>query len=805
MRVSYNWLSEYVDGILPDIDILAKELTFCGLEVECVEKLGEDLVGRLKVAKILEVAPHPNADKLSLCEVDDGSGGPSRKIVCGATNMKAGDMVALANPGVRLPNGVKIKKSKIRGETSDGMLCSLAELEAGEDASGIIILPETSKPGESAAEVLGLVDTILEIGITPNRPDCLSMVGIAREVAAIFGDLSLMYPLVELEESDKQVDSMVKVTVVDDEGCPRYAARLVEGVQIGPSPDWMQRRLMAADVRPINNVVDITNYVMLELGQPLHAFDLKRLAGPEIVVRRASEGEKFVTLDDEEMTLREEDLLICDIEKPVAVAGVMGGQHSGVTDDTKDVLIESAYFSPQGIRRTSRRLGLRSESSHRFERGVDPEGTLLALGRAAAFMAELAGGKVLHGLIDERASRPGRHEIKLRPERVEKVLGLFVEREQIVSELRKLEIDVSDEGAHLVCTTPTFRVDLNEEIDLIEEVARLTGYDRVPVTSPLAPSEPLLANANDTMERKLKVALSSAGFSEAVTFAFDSPESADLLRLPEGDLRRSHIKILNPVTQNHSVMRTSLYPHLLRTAANNLNRLVSIVWLFEVGKIYLDLPGDEGLPVERLMACGIAIERGRKNVWGEPKPLFFKVKAGLIAALAQVGAVHADFVRDDHEPYHMPGTCAAIKVSGSTVGNIAVLHPETALNFGIEDEQAIGFELDVESLLDASTRPFSLKPVPSYPPAVRDIAIIVDVSVDAGDISKLIIEESRSLVKEARLFDIYCGEHIPDGKKSLAFSLKYLSYKKTLSDKEVEAAHSRIVAAVEKTFNASLR
>jgi phenylalanyl-tRNA synthetase beta chain len=623
MKVSLNWLKDYVE-IRIEIKEMINLLTMAGLEVEEAISTGEGFE-KIIVAEIGSIRKHPNADRLSLVEARTGK--ESLAIVCGATNIREGQRVPLALVGARLPNGVEIKKSKIRGVTSEGMLCSEIELGLGQEATGIMILSPSVPLGINFGEAVGLKDTILDISITPNRPDCLCVMGVAREVAALTHQ-RMRYPLVSLPETGETIHQKTSVTLLDPDLCPRYVARMIEGVKIGPSPSWMKDRLEKVGIRSINSVVDVTNFVMMECGQPLHAFDFELLEEGRIVVRRAQEGEEFITLDGVKRTLDGEMLMICDGVKPVAIAGVMGGLNSEIKEDTKIVLLESAYFNPLGNRRASKKLGLETEAAYRFGRGIDYGGCLFAANRAAQLIQELAGGKVVEGVVDAYPKRIQPSSIRLSVPRIDQVLGTEISVKQVRGYLEDLELDVRPEGEDiLVVTPPSFRGDLEREIDLIEEVVRMDGYERIPLTLPKGPPSSEERSKVFFVERKAMEVLLQHGYHEVITYSFTSPTSGDLICLTPDDPRRKHVRILNPLTEDFSDLRTSLIPGLLESARYNVSRKNSNLKLFELKKVFFPQEG-ERLPKEVKYLVGLAMGVDRDPHWAfSPRPVdFYDIK-----------------------------------------------------------------------------------------------------------------------------------------------------------------------------------
>ncbi len=800
MIVTTNWLREFVD-FEDDAAELAHRLTMAGLEVESVEPIGHDLDSVI-VARLLSVERHPDADRLTVCRVDTGS--DELPIVCGATNHRAGDLVALAQVGSVLPGDFKIKKSKIRGQVSQGMLCSERELGISEEADGIMILPEGLELGRPVFEALGLKDTRLEIGLTPNRPDCLSVVGVAREIAALYGR-QLKIPTVTVDEQGPPIDGETSVTIEEPEHCPRYMARLIRGVRIGPSPRWLVRRLAAVGQRSVNNVVDITNLVMLELGQPMHAFDFNLLRGGRIVVRRAEEGSRFTTLDGQERLLGRDDLVICDGEGPVALAGIMGGENSEIRNETTDILLESACFKPTTVRRTSRRLGIHTESSHRFERGTDINMVPVALDRAAALVAELAGGTVCRGSIDAfpRSFVPVR--IDLSPGRCRDVLGLELDTDAIRGHLESIGVVTGPaQDGRITCTVPSFRPDLEREIDLVEEVARLAGYDRIPVTMPETRILAGRPNPQQEFVRTLRERMVSAGFSEVINYSFISPAAFDQIGLPAGDRRRDVIGILNPLTEDQSVMRTTLVPSLLQNVAGNLAYRSLDLRLFELRPVFLRAEGAGHAEPCRLAA----VMTGRRSPlgWASEQGMvdFYDLKAVIERILDAAGIGNAAWLADGEEPFLHPGKSARIVIGDELLGTIGELHPEVQDRYGIE-QPVLLFELDVETLHRHAGDGVRFRELSRFPDLFRDTAVLVDETVSASRLLEVVRAASPRFAEDIVLFDLYCGKGVPEGKKSLAFRVRYRSAEGTLTDEEVNRVHDRIVRRLEKELGARIR
>lgn len=804
MIVTYNWLREFVDFDLTP-EALSDGLTMAGLEVDAMEEIGVGLDSVI-VARLASVEPHADADRLTVCQVETGA--DTVQVVCGATNHKAGDLVALAQVGTVLPGDFKIKKSKIRGQVSMGMLCSETELGLAEESAGIMILPSGLELGTPVFEALELKDVRYEIGLTPNRPDCLSVVGVAREVAAMAGR-SVELPDIDLPEQGEPVNDQTSVTIEEPELCPRYAARLIKGVEIGPSPDWLVRRLESLGMRSINNVVDVTNYVLMELGHPLHAFDFKLLRGGRIVVKRAGENEKFVTLDSQERTLDRNDLVICDAEGSVALAGIMGGENSEVQPDTVDILLESAYFNPTTIRRTSKRLGIHSESSHRFERGADVNMVPFALDRAASLILEVAGGTVAKGCIDVYPKEVAEKKLTITPRRANEILGLQLDSLEVQRLLRSIGLVVEmapdrEDGA-LYVTVPTYRPDLEREIDLIEEVARLNGYDRIPTTMPSGRIVSHRADRDQLLIRQVRDAMVAGGFSEAINYSFVSPASWDSVLLDAQDSRRQNVAILNPLTEEQSVMRTSLVPSLLETVSRNLAYRSGDLRLFELRPVFL-APGTNEMPHEQLRLCAVMCGRKEPEGWAQQDAGvdFFDLK-GVVEGLLECLLIDEVKWESDHgEPYLHPGKSCALRKDDKTIGILGEVHPRVLGNYDI-DQPVYLLDCDLEALFQLAGRIPSFTPLSRFPDVYRDSAFLVDETVSAEQIFAALDRGRGRFVEEVILFDLYRGKGVPEGKKSMAVRVRYRSAEKTLTDDEITSAHQKIVKALKKTVSAEIR
>jgi len=803
MNVTLNWLNDYVAIALP-AEELAHRLTMAGLEVDVMERLGEGLDSVI-VARLVDVRPHPEADRLTLCTVETDS--VTLQVVCGATNHRAGDLVALAQVGTELPGGIKIKKSKIRGQDSCGMLCSTKELGLAETAEGIMILPRGLALGQPVFAALGLKDVRFELGLTPNRPDCLSVVGVAREVAGLTGG-TLRLPDPALQETGAPSAGKTSVTILDPDLCPRYAARLIEGVCIGPSPDWLVRRLESVGMRSINNVVDVTNFVMMELGHPLHAFDFHYLRDRRIVVRRAQDGDRFTTLDGQVRTLMADDLVICDGEGAVALAGIMGGENSEVRPETVDILLESAYFQPAAIRRTSKRLGLHTESSHRFERGADVDMVPLALDRAAALIIELAGGVVAKGMVDAYPQPLPRRQLPISAERASALLGVTVTAEEIQRVLSSIGLCALAAGSGadaLQVDVPHFRPDLEREIELIEEVARLIGYERIPVTMPSSTlnSQPLPRHVQ--LERLLRDAMTGLGFAEIINYSFVSATAVDRLELAADDARRQYVQILNPLTEEQAVMRTTLVPGLLDTAARNIAYRTTDLALFELRPVFQPLAGEE-LPRERLRLTALLSGRREPEGWAQSAESsdFFDVKGVVEDLLDRLNIVEVRWPAEHGEPFYHPGKACAVESGGQRLGTLGEIHPQVLRGYDIQ-QPVLLLDLDAEALFAAAGRHPGFRPLSRYPDIVRDSALLIDEDITTQQVfdalRQLRLKDLESLV----LFDVYRGTSLPPGKKSLAIRARYRALDRTLTDELVQNLHGKLVQTLQKSLGAELR
>jgi len=801
MKVSLNWLRDYIE-IRVELKELIHLLTMAGLEVEGATSLGEG-IEKVVVAEVHSIRKHPNADRLTLVEAKTDQ--ETFSIVCGATNIQKGQKVPLSLVGARLPNGIEIKRSKIRGVVSEGMLCSEIELGLGQDASGIMILPPHVPLGIDLGEALGLKDTVLDISITPNRPDCLCVIGVAREIAALTRQ-KVKYPLSSIANRGEEIHRKTSVEILDQDLCPRYIARMIEGVKIGPSPLWMSNRLEKVGIRSINNVVDVTNYVMMEYGQPLHAFDFEFLEGGRIVVRRAKEGEEFVTLDGVKRTLDSETLMICDGVKPVAIAGVMGGLNSEIKEDTKRVLLESAYFDPAGNRRVSKKLGLETEAAFRFGRGVDYEGCLSAANRAAQLIQELAGGSIVEGMVDVYPVPIKPNPIRLRVRRIHQVLGTKVSAKQVRNYLEDLELGVQGENEDvLIVAPPSFRGDLEREIDLIEEVARLDGYDKIPITIPKGPPSSEERSKDFCIERKTIDALIHHGYHEVVTYSFTSPTSGDMIGLHPDDPRRQHLRILNPLTEDFSVMRTTLVPGLIETIRYNLSRKNSNLKLFELKKVFLSQEG-ERLPKEAKFLTGLAMGFDRDPHWAFSQRSidFYDVKGCVEGVLDALQIKGSKFNQARDIPYLHPGKAAQVVIHHEVLGVLGEVHPQVLGHYEIDGKVYL-FEIDFNKIIKWAGGERRFQPLPKFPAVYRDLSVVVDKALEVERVMDVIQEMHHPFVEEITLFDIYQGPPIPEGREGISYRIRYQANDRTLTDEEVNQYHEAILSRLKEVLQIELR
>ncbi|MFC5735310.1 phenylalanine--tRNA ligase subunit beta [Cytobacillus gottheilii] len=802
MYVSYKWLQDYVDLSGITANELAEKITRSGIEVEGVEKLTEGISG-VVIGHVLEREQHPNADKLNKCLVDIGAEEPVQ-IICGAPNVDKGQKVAVATVGAVLPGNFKIKKAKLRGEASNGMICSLQELGfesklvAKEYAEGIYVFPESVEVGKNALEELHRDDEVLELGLTPNRSDALSMLGVAYEVAAILGrDVNL--PEGKASEAAEKAEDYISVVAEAAEDNPLYIAKVIKNVRVKPSPLWMQARLTAAGIRPHNNVVDITNYILIEYGQPLHAFDYDKLGSKEIVVRRAKDGEEIVTLDDAKRTLSSDHLVITNGTEPVALAGVMGGANSEVQADTTTVLLESAYFKGSTVRKASKDHGLRSEASARFEKGVDPNRVRAAAERAAVLLQQYAEGEVLAGSAEANTLKIEPAVVEVSIDKINQVLGLQLKSEEVVDIFTRLQFEAVAEQGQITVTVPTRRGDITIGEDLIEEVARLYGYDNLLSTLPVGSTTQGGLTQYQQSRRIVRNTLESAGLYQAITYSLTSEAKASQFALEV----REPLPLAMPMSEERSVLRLSLVPQLLEVLKYNSARQNDSLAVYEIGSVFLST-GKDQLPEEKEHVAGAVTGLWVNHPWqGEKKPVDFYVLKGIVEALVDKLGINdrIEFRQTERDGLH-PGRTAEVLIDGKACGYIGQVHPIVEKELDLKATYV--FELSLESLL-AETAPLVYEAIPRFPSITRDIALVADQEVSSGHLLSIIKEAGGSLLKEVSVFDLYEGERMEAGKKSLAFSLKYFDPEKTLTDEEVVKAHTKVLEALEEKAGAVLR
>ncbi|CAG9619573.1 phenylalanine--tRNA ligase subunit beta [Sutcliffiella rhizosphaerae] len=803
MLVSYNWLKDYVNIEDISAEDLAEKITRSGIEVEGVEVLNEGING-VVIGHVLEREQHPNADKLNKCLVDVGESEPVQ-IICGAKNVDKGQKVAVATVGAVLPGNFKIKRAKLRGEESNGMICSLQELGinsklvAKDFAEGIFVFPSDVEVGADALEYLNRTDKVLELGLTPNRSDALSMLGVAYEVGAILGR-EVKWPSTEYAANNEVAEDYISVKVEAEEDNPLYVAKVVKNIKIAPSPLWMQARLMAAGIRPHNNVVDITNYILLEYGQPLHAFDYDRLGSKEILVRRAQKGEKITTLDDTERTLTEDHLVITNGIEPIALAGVMGGANSEVQSDTTTVLLESAYFNGVTIRKASKDHGLRSEASARYEKGIDPARTREAAERAISLMEQYAGGEVVSGSVEANTLTIEPAIVTTTVEKINSVLGTSITSEEVKDIFTRLQFGVAEDNGSFTVTVPTRRGDITIEEDLVEEVARLYGYDNIPTTLPVSAATPGVLTPYQAMRRKVRRYLEGAGLIQNITYSLTSEERAKQFALEDGEA----IRLAMPMSEERSTLRLSLVPHLLDALQHNIARSLQANAVYEIGSVFI---GKENttLPEEKERLAGALTGLWEQHPWqGEKKAVDFFVVKGILEGMFRILGVEESisYARLEKDGLH-PGRTAEVLLNGKSIGFVGQLHPEILNEIDLPETYV--FELDLVSLLTENVGEIQYEAIPRFPSISRDIALVVDRNVPAGELQEIIKSTGGSLLKEVQVFDVYEGDKIDTSKKSVAFALRYYHPEHTLTDEEVTKVHNKVLQAVEEKFAAVLR
>ena len=814
MKASLQWMNEYVPlDLNRPAQELADELTQAGIPVEEVLSMDPGLK-KIYTGKIVEITKHPDADKLQVCQVqclsEDGEE-ITKQIVTAATNVAVGQIVPVAYHKSRLADGTEIKKGKLRGVVSEGMFCSVAEfgissdLVRPEEAQGIYIFPEGTPIGLDIKEALMLDDTVYEFELTANRADCFSMVGLSREFG-IMTNQKALFPVIMVNENGESIEGKASVAIEAHDLCTRFTSRLVTNVTIEPSPLWMQNRLRNSGIRPINNVVDVTNYVMLELGQPMHAYDYDCVADHTLIARRAKAGETLTTLDGNERELNESMLIIADTKGPIGVAGVMGGLTSEVTDKTTNVLFEAAVFNGPSIRRTSKALGMRSEASGRFERGVNHKYTAYAIDRAAQLLQQICPScKVSVGVIDVYPEPVEQRTVTFTAEQINDYLGTSIEKDRMVDILTKLEFGITESGDTIEALVPTWRDDVTGMPDIAEEVARIVSYDNIAPTIPVA----ILSSGGMTPKKALTKEvthyLAHAGLSQIITFSFMHKDGLTNMMLPEGDNRYTAIPILNPISEEFPYMRTTLVPAVIEAAKRNIAQQNKDLWLFETANVYESkaLPLTE-VPHEHPMACGIMMGKVTEAAWNQAQrdTDFYDVKGVVDGLLAKLGLTQYD-IQPSSESYYHPGVSAHYTVNGVTIANYGELHPQVVKNFDLSGKVYM-FEIDLEAVLSIKVPPFRYQSFSKFPGTSRDLAIVAPVSVTSGDIVALIKEHGGEYLESVSIFDVYEGEHIEAGYRSLAYNLQFRSMEGTLNDEDIDGAIQAIIDALA-TKNCKLR
>ena len=814
MKASLQWMNEYVPlDLNRPAQELADELTQAGIPVEEVLSMDPGLK-KIYTGKIVEITKHPDADKLQVCQVqclsEDGEE-ITKQIVTAATNVAVGQIVPVAYHKSRLADGTEIKKGKLRGVVSEGMFCSVAEfgissdLVRPEEAQGIYIFPEGTPIGLDIKEALMLDDTVYEFELTANRADCFSMVGLSREFG-IMTNQKALFPVIMVNENGESIEGKASVAIEAHDLCTRFTSRLVTNVTIEPSPLWMQNRLRNSGVRPINNVVDVTNYVMLELGQPMHAYDYDCVADHTLIARRAKAGETLTTLDGNERELNESMLIIADTKGPIGVAGVMGGLTSEVTDKTTNVLFEAAVFNGPSIRRTSKALGMRSEASGRFERGVNHKYTAYAIDRAAQLLQQICPScKVSVGVIDVYPEPVEQRTVTFTAEQINDYLGTSIEKDRMIDILTKLEFGITESGDTIEALVPTWRDDVTGMPDIAEEVARIVSYDNIAPTIPVAVLSSGGMTPKKALTKEVTHYLAHAGLSQIITFSFMHKDGLTNMMLPEGDSRYTAIPILNPISEEFPYMRTTLVPAVIEAAKRNIAQQNKDLWLFETANVYEPkaLPLTE-VPHERPMACGIMMGKVTEAAWNQAQrdTDFYDVKGVVDGLLAKLGLTQYD-IQPSSESYYHPGVSAHYTVNGVTIANYGELHPQVVKNFDLSGKVYM-FEIDLEAVLSITVPPFRYQSFSKFPGTSRDLAIVVPVSVTSGDIVALIKEHGGEYLESVSIFDVYEGEHIEAGYRSLAYNLQFRSMEGTLNDEDIDGAIQAIIDALA-TKNCKLR
>lgn len=810
MQVSIKWLKDYID-FTETPEQLADKLTMAGIPVENVVDPGEGLE-KVVTGRIEKLEPHQNSDHLQICTMNVGLA-ENIIIVTGAQNVAEGQVVPVAMVGAHLPNGMKISKGKLRGVASNGMLCSAQELKLDleklpeEQKTGIFILPSDTPVGIPAKDVLGLNDVVLEFELTANRADCFSVFGLVREIAAITGNKP-HFPEIKVNEDDNtKLNDIFSVEIADPDLCSRFSTRMLKNVKIGPSPEWMQQRLEGAGIRSINNVVDVTNFVMIELGHPMHAYDYDKITGKKLIARRAIEGEELHTLDDTSRKAKGEMLVIADSEKAAGLAGIMGGFETEITDTTTTVVLESADFYGPCIRRTARACGLSSEASGRFERGVDSETTIKALDRAAQLLQEMGACTVCEGIVDVYPNPKQANYVTFTPEQINNHLGTNIAKDVMLNIITSVGFDVTkDENDEITVKVPSWRNDVTCMADISEEIARLHGFDKIKSTLPNGVSMQGTQSAKQTFIDKVKASLSSQGLYETISFALTNEETFNKLNIPQDSLLRKAVPIMNPLSDEYPLVRTTLLSSIFDNLARNLARKNDDVALFEVGSVFFPkaLPVTE-LPDEVVKIAGAITGRRNAQGWNQTNDMvdFYDAKGIIEELLANLRVTRYTVEAGTHYAMH-PGKTALFKKGRDVIATVGEVHPAVLSAYGITKPVYI-FELDATIVMKYMAKDLKYKALPKYPATSRDLAMLVDVDVNAADIEKAMTKAAGQNLTQITLFDVYTGKQVEEGKKSLAFSLTFQSNDKTLTDAEIDPAIEKIVAKLQKDFNANLR
>ena len=797
MLISLNWLKQYGE-IKESIEEVANALTMIGQEVEAIEIQGENLEN-VVIGQIVEFDRHPNSDRLTLLKVNVGEGEPLQ-IICGATNHKLNDKVVVAKIGATLPGDFEIKRSKIRDVESYGMLCSEEELGFAKESDGIIILPEDAPIGKEYREYLNLNDVIFELEITPNRPDCLSHIGIAREIAAYY-DRKVKYPSIEINETIESINTLIKVNIDDKERCKRYVGKIVKNVKVQESPEWLKRRIQAMGLNPINNIVDITNFVMFEYNQPMHAFDFDKLKG-NINVRAAKENEEITTLDGVDRVLKNNELVIADEERAIAIAGIIGGDATKIDNETKNIFVEVAYFTPDNIRRTSRELGIFTDSSYRNERGMDIQNLETVVERAVSLIAEVAGGEILSDTIDRYLEKPEKYEISLNLEKLNKFIGKNLSSDEVAKILTNLNIEIKTIGEDkMLLTPPTYRGDLIRPADIYEEVIRMYGFDNIEARMPVMSIESGEENTNFKVSRIIREILREQGLNEVINYSFIPKSAKELFSFEDGI-----IEIKNPLSEDMAIMRPSLVYSLVNNIKENLNRNQTDLKIFEVSKTFKNLgSAKDGLATEELKVAIALSGREDKNLWNQTKTDydFYDLKGYIEYLFERLNINKFNLERAKDVNFH-PGVSAEIKIGEDVIGIFGELHPTLINNVGIKREKVFFAEINLTKLMKYMKIKVNYESISKYPEVLRDLAITLDKDILVGNMTKD-IKKKVNLVEKIDIFDVYSGDKVEEGKKSVAMSIVLRDKTRTLTDQDIDTAMKNILSLIKDKYNGEIR